>query len=209
MCGSNSYILMEARRPNIGIIILAAGNSSRLGEPKQLLVFQNKTLLRHMAEVAVEIAGEKVIVVTGSSAALIENEVSGLPCQTVFNAHWQQGMASSIVKGIIALNESHSGIAGCMIAVSDQPFVTAEIFQNLVAEADSGAAIVASSYGDTLGTPAFFSKSYFDQLLQLKGSEGAKKLILAHQANVRTVPFPLGTVDIDTQEDYKNLLKNS
>jgi|SRR5215217_1842232 len=200
---------METRQSNIGIIILAAGNSSRLGEPKQLLVFQNKTLLRHIAEIAVEIAGEKAILVTGSSAALIENEVSGLPCQTVFNAHWQEGMASSIVKGVTALNERYPDISGCIIAVSDQPFVTAEIFQNLIAEVNSGAAIVASSYGDTLGTPAFFSKSYFDQLLQLKGSEGAKKLFLAHQANVRTVPFPLGTVDIDTQEDYKNLLKDS
>ncbi|KAA0989305.1 nucleotidyltransferase family protein [Dyadobacter aurulentus] len=200
---------METRQSSIGIIILAAGNSSRLGEPKQLLLFQHKTLLRHIAEIAVEIADQKVIVVTGSSAALIENEVSKLPCQTVFNGHWLDGMASSIVKGITALNESYPDISGCIIAVSDQPFVTAEIFQNLIAEANTGTAIAASSYGDTLGTPVFFSKSYFDQLLQLKGSEGAKKLILAHQSNVRTVPFPLGTVDIDTQEDYKNLLKDS
>ena len=200
---------METRQSNIGIIILAAGNSSRLGEPKQLLVFQNKTLLRHIAEIAVEIAGEKAILVTGSSAALIENEVSGLPCQTVFNAHWQEGMASSIVKGVTALNESHSGLSGCIITVSDQPFVTAEILQNLIAEVKTGAAIVASSYGDTVGTPVFFTKSYFTQLLQLKGSEGAKKLIINHLPNARLIPFPLGTIDIDTQEDYKNLLKDS
>jgi molybdenum cofactor cytidylyltransferase len=200
---------METGKPNVGIIILAAGNSSRLGEPKQLLTFQNKTLIRHIAETAAEVAGEKVIVVTGSSAALIENELAGLPCQHIYNAHWQEGMASSIVKGVTVLKETYDDSTGCILAVSDQPFVTAEIFQNLIAGAQSGAAIVASSYGNTIGTPVYFSKTYFEQLLQLKGTEGAKKLILAHKSEVHSLPFPLGTVDIDTQEDYQNLLRTS
>ncbi|WP_233790606.1 NTP transferase domain-containing protein [Dyadobacter sp. CY343] len=200
---------METGKPNVGIIILAAGNSSRLGEPKQLLTFRNKTLIRHIVETAVEVAGEKVIVVTGSSAALIENELAGLPCRTTFNPHWLEGMASSIVLGVTVLKDTDPDITGCILAVSDQPFVTAEIFQNLIAGANFDAAIVASSYGNTIGTPVFFSKSYFEQLLQLKGNEGAKKLILAHKSEVRSLPFPLGTVDIDTQEDYQNLLRTS
>jgi molybdenum cofactor cytidylyltransferase len=200
---------MQTARDQYAIIILAAGNSSRLGEPKQLLAFQNKTLIRHIAEVATQVAREKVIVVTGYSAALIENQLSDLHCQTTFNPHWPEGMAASIVKGVTVLKEKFPDIAGCIITVSDQPFVTTEILSNLIAEASSGAPIVACSYGDTIGTPVLFSKNYFDQLLQLKGAEGAKKLILKHSTAVKSIPFPLGTIDIDTQTDYQNLLRNS
>ncbi|WP_031525438.1 nucleotidyltransferase family protein [Dyadobacter crusticola] len=200
---------MKKAQNAYAVVILAAGNSSRLGEPKQLLTFQNKTLIRHVAEVAMEVAGGQVIVVTGSSAALIENQLAGLSCQVVFNPHWSEGMASSIVKGITLAKEKLPDIAGCILAVSDQPFVTAGILQSLIDKAEAGATIVAASYEDTIGTPVLFTTKYFDQLLQLKGSEGAKKLLLAHRSEVHPLSFPLGKVDIDTQEDYQKLLRNS
>ncbi|KQS33777.1 NTP transferase domain-containing protein [Dyadobacter sp. Leaf189] len=200
---------MEETPNRYAVIILAAGNSSRLGEPKQLLEYRNKTLIRHIAETATEVAGESVIVVTGSAAALVENQLAGLPCRTAFNPLWQEGMASSIVKGITVAKECFPDTAGCILTVSDQPFVTAEILLALIDKADAGAAIVAAYYEGTIGTPVLFKKSYFDQLLQLKGSEGAKKLILLHGSEVAALSFPLGSVDIDTQEDYRRLLRNT
>jgi hypothetical protein len=87
-------------RDEYGIIILAAGNSSRLGEPKQLLQFNGQSLIRHITCAALETVGENTVVVTGSSSALIERELSGLPCTLAFNENWGEGMSASIKTGI-------------------------------------------------------------------------------------------------------------
>ena len=91
--------------------------------------------------------------------------------------------------------------------MSDQPFVTADLFNNLIEQKEnSDRLIIASSYENTVGTPVLFDRKYFDSLSSLKGSEGAKKLLKQFQDDVATVAFPLGGVDIDTQEDYRKLL---
>lgn len=194
-------------RQEYGIIILAAGNSSRLGEPKQLLQFQGKSLIRHIAEAAVEIVGGNTIVVTGSHSERIEAELEGLPCKLAFNAEWQEGMSASIKTGIHALQLHNPQIRGSILAVSDQPFVSAETFNALIRHFEATAkGIVASQYSDTPGTPAFFAASYFPSLLQLTGAEGAKKLFKRYSEDVSMYPFPQGNIDIDTQEDYKRLI---
>jgi len=193
-----------------GIIILAAGNSSRLGEPKQLLRYNSKSLIWHVAEEAVTAIGNPVIIVTGSNHELIFNEINTLPVQLVYNENWQQGMAFSISTGLNALLNTHSSMSGVIIAVSDQPFVTAALFSDLIKIAESTSkGIAASSYDDTLGTPVLFQKQYFEHLLNLKGSEGAKKLLKLFKEDVAKVPFPLGRIDIDTKEDYANLINGS
>ncbi|MBO9613650.1 MAG: nucleotidyltransferase family protein [Dyadobacter sp.] len=190
-----------------GIVILAAGNSSRLGEPKQLLSFRGKSLIRHVAEAAVEVVGSNAIVVTGSNPEWIEQALEGLPCQFAFNANWQEGMSASIKTGINALQSHVPHVKASILAVSDQPFVTVETFRALIQvfeETTKG--IVASQYSDSLGTPALFAASYFPALLQLTGAEGAKKLFKRYPDEVSVYPFPQGSVDIDTQEDYKRLI---
>lgn len=190
-----------------GIVILAAGNSSRLGEPKQLLQFQGKSLIRHITEAAVEIVGGNVIVVTGSNSELIEQELEGLPCRLAFNAEWPEGMSASIKTGVHALESHDPHIKGTILAVSDQPFVSTETFLALIQIfEETGKGIIASQYSDSLGTPAFFAASYFPTLLQLTGAEGAKKLFKRYADNVSAYPFPQGSIDIDTQEDYKRLI---
>ncbi len=189
-----------------GIIILAAGNSSRLGEPKQLLQYQGKSLIRHITEAALEIAGD-VIVVTGSNAGLIQAELEGLPCNFAFNPDWQEGMSASIKTGISALQTQHPAIKGAILAVSDQPFVSSQTFAALIKTFEAtGKGIIASQYSDSLGTPAFFAAPYFPALLQLTGAEGAKKLFKRYADDVAPYPFPQGSIDIDTQEDYKQLI---
>jgi len=194
-------------RNEYGIVILDAGNSSRLGEPKQLLQFQGKSLIRHITEVALEIVDSHVIVVTGSNFNLIETELENLPCQLAFNADWQDGMSGSIKTGINALQSRYPHTKGAILAVSDQPFVSAEVFNGLISNFEETAkSIVASRYSDSLGTPAFFANSYFPALLQLTGAEGAKKLFKRYADDVSAYTFPQGSIDIDTQEDYKRLI---
>ncbi len=193
-----------------GIIILAAGNSSRLGEPKQLLPFRGKSLIRHICGSALEVSGDQVIVVTGSNAQLIERELEGLPCRFAFNPDWQEGMSASIKTGIHVLQSFNPQVKGCILAVSDQPFVSAGIFNALIQSFETeGKPIVASQYSGSLGTPAFFAASYFPALLQLTGAEGAKKLFNRYANDVSYYPFPQGSIDIDTREDYKRLISGS
>ena len=190
-----------------GIVILAAGNSSRLGEPKQLLKYQNKTLVRHITEAALASGVSEVMVVTGSNADRIENELNGLECHFAHNSVWVEGMGSSIAIGVQELQSINPTLNGVILAVSDQPFVDTELFQSLIDQLkQTNAGIVASSYAGTLGTPVLFSEKYFNNLLKLSGTEGAKKLLSKFSDDVTSCLFPLGNIDIDTKEDYKNLI---
>jgi len=190
-----------------GIIILAAGNSSRLGEPKQLLQFQNKSLIRHVVDAAINAIDSPVLTVSGSNEKLIIDELNFVPIHLIHNPDWQQGMASSIRVGVEELIRINPSIKGIIIAVSDQPFVTAQLFLDLIKKAEANeTSIVACSYEDTLGTPVLFPQQYFDSLLALNGAEGAKKLLKKFINDVINIPFPMGGVDIDTKEDYQKLL---
>ncbi len=190
-----------------GIIILAAGNSSRLGKPKQLLVYKKATLLKHILE---EVSGVKdvvVIVVTGSNHELIENEIDSSEIKTAFNPNWELGMSSSINAGLNKLLHLFPEIQKCIFTVCDQPFVTTTVFENLIAEYQkTGKGIVASSYAETLGTPVLFDKKHFEALLELKGQDGAKKIIHRFLEDTASVPFEKGNIDIDTEDDYNKLL---
>lgn len=195
------------KRDEYGIIVLAAGNSSRLGEPKQLLPFQGKSLIRHIAEAALETVGNHVVIVTGSNAPLIERELEGLLITPVFNSGWQEGMSASIKAGIHAMQLHFPEVKGAILAVSDQPFVSSKIFNALISLSEaSGKGIVASRYSDALGTPALFAASYFPTLSQLSGAGGAKKLFKRFSDDVSAYPFAQGSIDIDTREDYKRLI---
>lgn len=199
-----------AEQSGYAIIILAAGNSSRLGEPKQLLKYQGKTLIRHIAEAAIEARSAAVIVVTGSNASQIGEELHSLSCHVVHNPNWETGMASSIGTGVREVMGMHPDIAGAIFAVSDQPFVNVALFNALIDKAlKQRSGIVASEYDNTFGTPVLFSNTYFPALLTLSGAEGAKKLVKKFADDATSIPFPLGSIDIDTREDYQKLLRNS
>ncbi len=108
------------------------------------------------------------------------------------------------IKKAITLNND---IAKIIIAVCDQPFVSSAIFKQLYEQQEKTVKhIVASSYADTIGTPALFTQKYFDALMSLQGEEGAKKILKANAEDVATIDFPQGAIDIDTQKDYDNLL---
>jgi len=193
-----------------GIIILAAGNSSRLGHAKQLLPFRNKTLLRHVVDEASAVSNAQTILVLGAEKESLEQELQGSEVIRCYNADWISGMASSIHVGINKLLEVLPDVSCCIIAVCDQPYISSAIFNALLdAFETSSCNLIASSYADTAGTPALFSRDHFADLLQLQGQEGAKKLLSRYSGELYLVPFEQGAVDIDTEEDYRKLLGES
>lgn len=189
------------------IIILAAGNSSRLGRPKQLLKYKESTLLKNTISEALKVENSFVIVVIGSNHNLIEKELNSPEILFSYNLEWENGMSSSITKGLNELLLLNPDCERCVLAVCDQPFVTDSVFENLINEAiKAKKGIAASAYSETLGTPVLFHKKYFQELLELSGQEGAKKLIKKYAEDVVSVSFEKGNIDIDTEEDYKTLL---
>ena len=191
------------------IMILAAGNSSRLGRPKQLLVYESKPLLQVVLDAALQTAFRPVTIVLGAYKNEIAKQLNGT-VNYVINEHWQQGMGSSIATGLAATLELAPSIQQVIIAVSDQAFISQQIFEQLHQQQQlSTKGIVASKYGETAGTPVLFSKKYFADLLALKGDGGAKSILKNYPDDIETITFEKGEMDIDTEEDYKKLIERS
>ena len=191
---------------SIGIIILAAGKSSRLGQPKQLLEYEGQTLLQHSLQVALASDAHPVVVVLGADAVRIKQEVTNDAAHVVENEDWEEGMASSIRCGIKELQQLHTAAEGAIVMVCDQPYVTSALINRLIGiHQETGKPIVSCQYASTVGTPAYFHRSMFPELLQLEGDGGAKGLLLKHAEDLEIVEFPEGNVDIDTEGDYKKL----
>ncbi|WP_395088887.1 NTP transferase domain-containing protein [Armatimonas sp.] len=183
---------------NIAVILLAAGASVRLGQPKQLLPYQGKSLLRHAAQTACDAHCGEVFVVLGAYSKFLEPELVSLPVRVIYAEDWPEGMAASLRAGIHA-------IANCdavLVMLCDQPLVTKEHLQALLAEFQLGV-IVASNYGEAIGPPCVFDRAYFPELLALTGDSGARGLLKKHPC--RTVAFPGGRVDVDTLTDWQAL----
>jgi molybdenum cofactor cytidylyltransferase len=192
-----------------GIIILAAGNSSRLGRPKQTLKFQNKSLLRSVLDEAIRSAAGPVWVVIGANKDEVAAEIGGAIIPMKLNQEWEEGIASSIRTGLYEMLRVYPSLDAVILTVCDQPFVSASLFKEMLArKKETGKGIIACSYDDTLGTPVLFGKEYFESLQQLQGQEGAKKLIRQNPEDVAAVVFELGSIDIDTIEDLEELNKH-
>jgi molybdenum cofactor cytidylyltransferase len=193
---------------DIGLVILAAGASTRLGRPKQLLPFGGRSLLRRTAEEAVASGCRPVVAVLGACLEPSIRELAGLPVRVVENRAWSEGIAASIRAGIESLEAGPEGdgLEGVVLAVCDQPHFTADLVRRVVAAYRNGdGGPVAASYAGTLGVPALFPRALFPALLSLRGTVGARQVLRAHAETAQAVPFPEGVVDIDTQEDYAQL----
>ena len=190
-----------------GVVLLAAGASTRLGQPKQLLDYRGKSLLRHAIDLATEIGAKPIVTVLGAHANQLISEAEQQGVTVLINNDWKEGMASSIRHGLTGLLQINPGVPAVIFMVCDQPFVTIDVLQNLLDEYTStGKPMIACKYDGSIGTPALFDKTTFASLLQLKGDAGAKSILKARPDLVSTVRFPGGNIDIDTLADYENLV---
>lgn len=192
---------------NTGVIILAAGSSSRLGQPKQLLPYKGNTLLNRVIKEAFSFVGEAVTVVTGYNSQKIEDSIINKNILICHNSNWEEGMAGSISMGLRQLLLVYPELQNCIIAVCDQPYLEAGIFEALyTTKSEQGKGIVAAGYSGTVGTPALLTQPYFSALLSLSGQQGARYLIQHHTHDLAIYKFDKGSVDIDTIEDYNKLV---
>ncbi|HEV8658829.1 MAG TPA: nucleotidyltransferase family protein [Thermoanaerobaculia bacterium] len=173
--------------------VLAAGLSTRLGRPKQLLEFRGKPLIRHAAEVAVRVGKTIVVVPSGQFHDLIKD----LDVTIIDNDRPQDGVSVSIHRAV----EAARG-ARILFTLCDQPLVTSEHLRALVAE---DAPIVATGYRGIAGVPAVFAPQFASELLALRGDRGARSVIDAHRDETTVIPFEDAGVDIDTDADYLKL----
>ncbi len=187
-----------------GIIILAAGSSSRLGSPKQSLNYQGQTLLQRAVQTALDSDAEIVAVILGANAEILQNTIIDQPVYVFLNPDWGEGMASSIRCGISELQRAAPHLTSAILMLCDQPYADTSLINQLIQNASPNK-IVASAYNGTVGAPALFDSSFFPQLLSLTGHEGAKRILLDHPDDVISIPFPLGAIDIDTIDDYDRL----
>jgi molybdenum cofactor cytidylyltransferase len=207
---SSKRTVLVADPAGIGAVILAAGASTRMGTPKQLLRFGGETMLRRAASVALKAGCRPVVVVTGANATPSRKALRGLDVQEARNQQWESGISSSVRVGIEAVVTANPRTAAVVLMLCDQPFVTREIIARLVAaHLETGRSIVASHYGESYGVPALFDKTHFAELTTLEGDAGAKQIIRKHLPKVHLLPFPEGEIDIDTPDDLARLQSTS
>lgn len=193
---------------SIGAVILAAGVSQRMGSPKQLLPFNGNSLLRHAVLTALGSRCQPVVVVLGALAEKLQSEVSDLPVTIIENRVWAEGMGSSIRTGIAALEGISEHLAGALLMLCDQPYVTSQTLDQLISVYEESKPLaVASEYAGSLGAPALFSHELFAELAALKNAEGAKQILKRHEQDVLRLSVPEAVWDVDTPADYERLIQ--
>jgi len=200
--------VVESNSESVGAVVLAAGSSSRMGSPKQVLQYGGESLLRRAALAALGAGCRPVVVVTGANVELSRRELEGLDVREVLNSMWQSGMASSVRAGVESLLSADAGVDAAVLLLCDQPHVNAEVISGLVAaHRANGSLVVASTYGGGFGVPALFGRALFGELARLEGAAGAKQVIKRHAAEAHFLPFAGGEVDVDTPDDFSRLIE--
>lgn len=184
---------------NLAVLILAAGTSSRLGKPKQLVKYKNKSLIKIVVEKALALS-DNVTVILGHNATKIIEEIIDYPIAMAVNPKFQEGIGSSISFGVNEIKEYEK----CLIMLCDQPFIPIEHFEKLINTIEENS-LIASQYGSTQTVPAIFSKRFYKELIKLNGDKGAKSILVKNNAPTILLE-KINAVDIDTNEDISTYL---
>lgn len=190
----------------IAIILLAAGSSSRMGQSKQQLLIDGKSLLIHSTEIAIKAGAGEITVVLGSDEKAHREILQDLSVIVISNSRWQTGMGSSLKAGLNHIIANNPKTDAVIVMVCDQPLLTTSHINSIIQKyRKTNALLVASAYSNTIGVPALFNHQLFDEILNLGDEHGAKKIIQQHHAE--TVDFPGGNIDLDTTDDFKTFLQ--
>lgn len=191
----------------IAVIIVAAGASSRMKRAKQLLPFGETTLLGHAIEQAEASVAEKVYVILGANAGVIKEHFNLPALNVVENKHWEEGIGTSISIGVKEVAEK-ADFDAILLMLGDQPLIgSVYLDQMITAFRKDPSKIIATKYPKSTGVPAIFPKKYFPKLMLLEGDSGAKSLLYEYGSQVISLAAGKKIKDIDTPEDYKNLLE--
>lgn len=185
------------------LILLAAGASKRMGQPKQLLPVRGKSLLRQVATVCLTAPVSPVVVVLGANSAQIAPCLDGLTARIVINPNWSEGMGTSLRFGMEHLLEDNPTLQNVVIALGDQPDLSCSLVAKLIeAQKATGRSIVASECDGVRGPPVLFTARHFPELLALRGDAGARELLKAYAEEITSVPLA-ARLDLDTPVDYR------
>lgn len=196
----------------MNIVILAAGSSSRMGDQiKQLLLLDGKPLLTHTIERAKKLESNRIVVVLGAYAEEIQLATMDSQVDFVINPNWKEGMGSSLAKAIRTVESDKADAPDAvLVLLADQPLIVQddECLRSLIAKWQTNPdKICASDYGSKLGVPCIFPNRYFAQLSQINGDAGARELLNDQRENILSIPIGYLARDIDTLEDYEQVLK--
>jgi molybdenum cofactor cytidylyltransferase len=195
----------QRTRPPVGAVILAAGGSSRMGEPKQLLTIAGQPMVRRVTQGVCAAGLDQVVVVVGAHAQAVQKALGGLAVQIVHNRAWAEGMSSSLRTGLDALRRD---IQAALVVLADQPGLTPDLVRSLVVHYQTTRApIVAPFYRGRRGNPVLFDRALFADLRGVEGDQGGRDLLIRYQDRVQRVEVddPASLLDVDTRQDYRTL----
>ena len=199
---------MSRLKSNISILILAAGESKRMGCIKQLLPWGDSSLLGNAIQIALQSKIEKITIVLGANAAIIKRKTDLSQVVTVVNKRWKEGMGSSISYGVKEVLDKEKETNAILVLLADQPYVTSEHLNLLTTSfIHNGKGIIATSNTNGVGVPVLFDKAYFEALLQLEGEKGAKQIITSSLNDSIVLEATALTTDLDTYGAYEEAFR--
>ncbi len=199
-------MIAEHRITGVTATVLAAGGSSRYGRCKQLVEINGSSLVRLAVDKLSSLfPPDRIIVVVGANSEAVAQAVSDLPVKMVLNEDWQQGLASSLKAG---LNSVRLDCRAVLVTLCDQALVTEDHLRSLLyLWLANSSEIIASSYANTIGTPAVIPAGFYPKVQTLEGDEGAKSILKNNTGRIRTLPIPEAEFDLDVPSDLEKLKK--
>lgn len=187
---------------------MAAGSSSRMGEPKQLLPWKNTFLLNHVIDMALDLRPTSTFVVLGANFDSIKSRIQNRAVTIIHNKNWDVGLGTSIASGI-KLIKAQDVFDAALIILADQPLIDHNFLLKFITGYNNDdRQIIASSYENgSFGVPALFDKYYFDELIDLSQDKGAKNIMVKHESFIELINSNHLISDIDTMDDYEELYR--
>ena len=192
---------MDSNPQPATLLILAAGNSSRLGKPKQLLPVGSEVLLTHQLRTWSRCGADHTFVVLGSRAEQLRALVDEDAVRVVINPEWRSGMGSSLVSGVQNILLEIPDAQGILVVLVDQYRLAPRMLSELLRIGRGSNKLTAAHYNRRAGVPAFFPKRYFAQLLAIPPQQGAKFILQKCRSEMIRYPLPAAAFDVDTPED--------
>jgi len=191
----------------ISAIVLAAGESTRMGFPKLLLSIKGRSLLQHVIDNALQSKVSEVIVVLGADATKLRRETKQSQVQIIENSSYKEGLSSSLKVGLQAISPQAQAV---LVLLADQPLVSHAVIDALIDKyEESGSIIMAPVYNGKRGNPVLFDSSLIPELLRVTGDKGGREIIEKHLAQLATVDFESTIIgsDIDSWDDYREVCR--